>query len=184
MKYRNYKVLGKQFVNETDKPNIVNINFKLNGLTFDAAVDINWEMHAYDEEQYEEENWSKTTAIELYCFDNPDWDIKMVYQTLNNRKNSMEIQHLGYTFECNCIHGGQYHPYGDTFKEYSIETTCQDRDIVVDMIKTILRPEDKDIPVKEEWRKLEGPDNYFRGYYELKVEPYGYRYIKCEPYTD
>ena len=80
----------------------------------------------------------------------------------------MEIQHLGYTFECNCIHGGQYRPYGDTFKEYSIETTCQD----------------KDIPVKEEWRKLEGPDNYFRGYYELKVEPYGYRYIKCEPYTD
>lgn len=96
----------------------------------------------------------------------------------------MEIQHLGYTFECNCIHGGQYRPYGDTFKEYSIETTCQDKDIVVDMVKTILRPEDKDIPVKEEWRKLEGPDNYFRGYYELKVEPYGYRYIKCEPYTD
>lgn len=88
MKYRNYKVLGRQFVPETNKPNIVNINFVLNGFTFDAAVDVNWEMHAYDEEQYEEENWSKTTAIELYCFDNPDWDIKMVYQTLNNRKNS------------------------------------------------------------------------------------------------
>ena len=85
MKYRNYKVLGKQFVNETDKPNIVNINFKLNGLNFDAAVDVNWEMHAYDKEQYEEENWSKTTAIELYCFDKPDWDIKMIYQ---NKKNS------------------------------------------------------------------------------------------------
>lgn len=45
-------------------------------------------MHAYDKKEYEEENWSKTTAIELYCFDNPHWDIKMIYQTLNNRKNS------------------------------------------------------------------------------------------------
>ena len=88
MKYKNYKVLGRQLVPETNKPNIVNINFKLNGLNFDAAIDINWEMHAYDEEQYEEENWSKNTAIELYCFDKPDWDIKMIYQTLNNRKNS------------------------------------------------------------------------------------------------
>ena len=88
MKYRNYKVLGRQFVPETDKPNIVNINFELDSLHFDAAIDINWEMHAYGEEQYEEENWSKNTAIELYCFDNPDWDIKMIYQTLNNSKNT------------------------------------------------------------------------------------------------
>ena len=85
MKYKNHKVLGKQLVPETNKPNIVNINFILNGLHFDAAVDVNWEMHAYDEERYEEENWSKTTAIELYCFDKPDWDIKMIYQ---NKKNS------------------------------------------------------------------------------------------------
>ena len=96
----------------------------------------------------------------------------------------MEIQHLSYTFECNCIHSGQYRPYGYTYREYSIETTCRDKDIVVDMVKTILRPEDSNIPIKEEWEKLEGPDNYFRGYYELKVEPYGYRYIKIEPYTD
>lgn len=96
----------------------------------------------------------------------------------------MEIQHLGYTFECNQTHSGQYRPYGDTFKEYSIETTCQDRDIVVDMIKTILRPEDKDIPVKEEWAKLPGPDNYFNGYYTIEKISDGWRYTKCEPYTD
>ena len=88
MKYKNYKVLGKQIVPETNKPIIVNINFELDGLHFDAAVDINWEMHAYDEEQYEEENWTKNTAIELYCFDNPDWDIKMIYQTFNDSKNT------------------------------------------------------------------------------------------------
>lgn len=86
MKYKNYKVLGKQLVPETDKANIININFNLNGLHFDAAVDVNWEMHAYDEEQYEEENWSKNTAIELYCFDNPDWDIKMIYQKATNNE--------------------------------------------------------------------------------------------------
>ena len=96
----------------------------------------------------------------------------------------MEIQHLGYTFECECTHTGQHRPYGDTFIEYEIETTCQDKDIVIDMVKTVLRPQDKDIPVKEEWMKLEGPNNYFRGYYELKVKSYGYKYIKCEPYTD
>lgn len=60
----------------------------------------------------------------------------------------MEIQHLGYTFKCTMTHSGQYHPYGDNFLVIDIETTCQDKDIVVDMVKTILRPEDKDIPVK------------------------------------
>lgn len=99
-------------------------------------------------------------------------------------KFNTEIQHKGFTFVATVEHTGQYRPYGDTFRVYNIETTCQDKDIVVDMVKTILRPEDKNVPVNEEWRKLEGPDNYFRGYYELKVEPYGYRYIKCEPFTD
>lgn len=88
MKYKNYKILGKQIVPETNKPNIVNINFELDGLHFDAAVDINWEMHCYNKEQYEEENWSKNTAIELYCFNNPDWDIKMIYQLVKSSKNS------------------------------------------------------------------------------------------------
>lgn len=95
-----------------------------------------------------------------------------------------EIQHKGFTFIATVVHTGQYHPYGDTFRIYDIITNCPNKDIVVDMVKTFIAPEDKNVPVKEEWRNLEGPDNYFRGYYELKVEPYGYRYIKCEPYTD
>ena len=37
MKYKNHKVLGKQLIPETNKPNIVNINFVLNSLHFDAA---------------------------------------------------------------------------------------------------------------------------------------------------
>lgn len=95
-----------------------------------------------------------------------------------------EIQYKGFTFIATVEHTGQYRPYGDTFRIYNINTYCPNKDIVVDMVKTFIAPEDKNVPVKEEWRKLEGPDNYFRGYYELKVEPYGYRYIKCKPYTD
>lgn len=60
--------------------NIVNIRFTIDNLHFDAAVDINWELHAYNKSSFEEENWSKTTAIEIYCLDNTDWDIKMIYQ--------------------------------------------------------------------------------------------------------
>lgn len=96
----------------------------------------------------------------------------------------MEIQHLGYTFECKCIHGGQYRPYGDTFIVYDINTNCLDKDIVVDMVKTVIRPYDKNVPVKEEWTKLEGPDNYFRGYYTIEKTSTGWRYTKCEPFTD
>ena len=41
MKYKIHKVLGKQLIPGTNRPNIVNINFVLNGLHFDAAVDVN-----------------------------------------------------------------------------------------------------------------------------------------------
>lgn len=64
--------------------NIVNIRFTIDNLHFDAAVDINWELHAYDDSDYEEENWSKTTAIEIYCFDHTEWDIHMIYQNIKN----------------------------------------------------------------------------------------------------
>ena len=64
---------------------VVNIRYEIDGLHFDAAIDINWELHAYDETNYQEEHWRNTTAIEIYCFDRPNWDIKMIYQT--NRNN-------------------------------------------------------------------------------------------------
>ena len=87
MKYKNHKVLGKQLIPESDTLNLVNIRYTVDNLHFDAAVDINWELHAYEDSAYEEENWSKTTAIEIYCLDNTDWDIKMIYQGAINSMN-------------------------------------------------------------------------------------------------
>ena len=95
-----------------------------------------------------------------------------------------EIQHEGYTFFATVKHSGQYHPYGDTFRVYTIKTNCPNKDIVVDMVKTFLAPNDKNVPVKEEWQQLTGPDNYFRGYYTIFKIDGGYEYTKCEPYTD
>lgn len=95
-----------------------------------------------------------------------------------------EIQYKGFTFIATVKHAGQYHPYGDFFRVYDINTNCPNKDIVVDMVKTFIAPNDKNVPVKEEWTKLSGPDNYFRGYYTIEKTSTGWKYTKCEPYTD
>ena len=87
MKYKNHKVLGEQLIPGSDTLNLVNIRYTVDNLHFDAAVDINWELHAYKDSACEEENWSKTTAIEIYCLDNTDWDIKMIYQGAINSES-------------------------------------------------------------------------------------------------
>ena len=56
---------------------IVNIRYFVGGLRFDAAIDCDWRMHSYDQSSEEKE---KYTPIELYCFDKPDWGIRMIYQ--------------------------------------------------------------------------------------------------------
>ena len=99
-------------------------------------------------------------------------------------KFNTEIQYKGFTFIVTVNHTGQFHSYGDFFRIYHIDTNCPDKDIVVDMVKTFIAPEDRNVPVKEEWTKLPGPDNYFRGYYTIEKTSTGYRYTKCEPFTD
>lgn len=86
MRYKNYKNLGKDIVPDSRRLNLVNIRYTVDNLKFDAAVDINWELHAYADSNYEEENWMTTTAIEIYCLDNKDWDIKMIYQKTTNNE--------------------------------------------------------------------------------------------------
>ena len=73
-----------------------NLRYQIGELHFDAAVDINWEMHAYDDKCFEEENWKNTTAIEIYCFDRPDWDVRMIYQSFKNNihRTFVDIQNL------------------------------------------------------------------------------------------
>lgn len=87
MKYRNHKVLGEQLIPGSDTLNLVNIRYTVDNLHFDAAVDINWELHAYNDSFYKQDNWSKTTAIEIYCLDNKNWDIKMIYQKQHNSES-------------------------------------------------------------------------------------------------
>ena len=60
---------------------IVNVRYTVNGLHFDAAIDCNWQLHAYGESP---DVMKKRVPIELYCFDHQDWDIRMLYQDLPN----------------------------------------------------------------------------------------------------
>ena len=99
-------------------------------------------------------------------------------------KFNIEIQHKGFTFVATVEHKGQYRPYRDTFRVYNINTDCPNKDIVVDMVKTFIAPNDKNVPVKEEWNKLPGPANYFPGYYTIEKTSTGSKSTKCEPYTD
>jgi len=58
----------------------VNLRYTLDGLRFDAAIDCDWTMHCYEEE----EKRNDVTPIELYCFDHPEWDIRMMYHKERN----------------------------------------------------------------------------------------------------
>ena len=87
MKFKNYKGYGKEVIEGSRRLNLVNIRYTVDNLRFDAAIDINWELHAYDDSLYEEENWKSTTAIEIYCLDNKDWDIKMIYLNTHNSES-------------------------------------------------------------------------------------------------
>lgn len=53
---------------------VVNLRFKCCGLSFDAAIDCDWELHCYNQSTDERKD---VTPIELYCMDKPEWDIRM-----------------------------------------------------------------------------------------------------------
>lgn len=64
---------------------IVNIKYCCCGYNFDAAVDCDWQLHAYGFGKEKPEN---ETPIELYNLDEPDWDIRMIYQ---ERRNDQQV---------------------------------------------------------------------------------------------
>lgn len=64
---------------------IVNIRYRCCGLNFDAAIDCNWFLHCY--ELFGDMDRNNVTPIELYCIDNPDWDIHMIYQNNRDEQN-------------------------------------------------------------------------------------------------
>lgn len=82
--------------------------------------------------------------------------------------------------EVKWTHSGQYHAYGDTFRECEIHTpdTLEESDIL------LLVGNGNKLP-KEEWKKHTGDIMiYFTGWYTITKTDYGYKYIGCEPYTD
>ena len=62
---------------------IVHINYEVDGYHFDAAVDCNWFIHCYSADEVGEHR----VAIELYCYTEPDWDIRMVIQDCHNSEH-------------------------------------------------------------------------------------------------
>lgn len=69
----------------TNNSRVVNIRYKVKGLRFDAAVDCDWTLHAYG---YGKDTPKNETAVELFCFDHPEWDIRMVFHKENNDRQS------------------------------------------------------------------------------------------------
>lgn len=83
--------------------------------------------------------------------------------------------------ELKWTHVGQYHPYGDTFRECEIHTpdTLSEEDIL------FLVQEIHKLP-KQLW-EIKSKDDiyvYFTGWYTITKTSYGYKYVGCEPYTD
>ena len=70
---------------------IVNIKYRCCGYNFDAAVDCDWELHCYDEKS------NDVTPIELYNLDEPDWDIRMVYQEKKKRPVGTPSRHQSHS---------------------------------------------------------------------------------------
>lgn len=57
---------------------VVNCRFTCCGLHFDAAIDCGWDLHAYGDMKKD------VTPIELYCFDHPEWDVRMMWHCERN----------------------------------------------------------------------------------------------------
>lgn len=82
--------------------------------------------------------------------------------------------------ELKWTHCGQYHAYGDTFRECEIHTP----DTLEGQTILNLVHNGSKLP-KEEWKNHTGDIMvYFTGWYTITKTDYGYKYIGCEPYTD
>lgn len=72
-----------------NRPQYTNLRFVINEYHIDAAVDINWTLHSYPEDEEFKDNH---TAIELYNFDRPEWDVHVIYQEQRNKYETSKIE--------------------------------------------------------------------------------------------
>lgn len=61
---------------------ITNLRFNIEGYHIDAAIDNDWVLHCYTQDEFFKKHH---TAIELYNFDEPDWDVKVIYQKCDDK---------------------------------------------------------------------------------------------------
>lgn len=86
----------------------------------------------------------------------------------------------GNIYEVECVHSGQYRPYGDTFRVFNITTNDKDSASILEVMRSLYG---YDVPLKKDWNPCD-IDCYFNGYCEIEAIDGGFKYTKCEPYTD
>lgn len=93
-----------------------------------------------------------------------------------------EIQMNGFVYQVEWTHSGQYRPYGDTFRVAEIKTEDTNPQSILELMKTFFK---YDVPLKKDWdNKRKTMEEYFAGYCTVEVIPGGFKYTKCEPWTD
>lgn len=87
------------------------MRFQVDGLHFDAAIDPDWQLHAYeffmDDSELSVKGRESKTPVEVYCFDHPEWDILMIYQDKddaesNDPVNEQQESRESYPFDAIC----------------------------------------------------------------------------------
>ena len=72
---------------------VVNLRYMVDGLHFDAAIDCDWTLHCYELE----DKRNDVTPIELYCFDKPEWDIRMMFHKEPQGRRTNDQQRDAYS---------------------------------------------------------------------------------------
>ena len=91
-----------------------------------------------------------------------------------------EIQMSGFVYQVEWTHSGQYRPYGDTFRVAEIKTEDTNPQSILELMRVFFR---YDVPLKENWGKGTMAE-YFAGWCTVEPIEGGFRYTKCEPWTD
>lgn len=91
-----------------------------------------------------------------------------------------EIQMNGATYQVTWPFVGQERPYGDFFRVAEIITTDENPDSILELMRTFYN---YDVSLKKDWN-YNSMGEYFAGYCEVTPIKGGFKYVKCEPYTD
>lgn len=122
-----------------------NFRYKVNGMHFDAAIDWEFELHAYTKEQKDPD----ILPIELYNLDK-DWDITMIYIPRNTEEEDRQAKIITET-EKWCkewLKNGEYTSLREMDDESTQDAYEHSLDAAIDILDTLafvlLNKEEKD----------------------------------------